>query len=395
MPHANRHHRRPLRVLRSVETVKLAVAAIALALATGCGDSSSGGGATAPDVAGPYPPASTTIVLADPARARSLTVEVWYPAVASARPAAEQGEAVESFFASPADRARYAALLAESPDPGPSRRTHAARDAAPAATADGYPLLVFSHCFECFRFSSFSIAERLASHGFVVAAPDHAGDTLFDATLPLTTDVLQIRAADIRFVASALLAGTNGAEQLPASLLGALDASRLGVFGHSFGSVTTGLVLQDDRRFVAGLGIAAPFENPLLTGVSMSRIAQPVLYIVAREDNSIGEIGNQFIRQNFDQAPGPIRKVEVADAGHWSFSDICHLGDDFTPGCGDGVRQTVPGEAFTYLPIDDGIAIGQAYVTAFFLAELQGDQAARSYLTTAQPAGVVSVAARN
>lgn len=393
MPNATSPRRRPLRNLRALACL---VATLAAASAAGCGDASSGGGTAAgPDAAGPYPPASTTVVLTDAARERSLTVEVWYPAVAGARAAAEQGEPVESFLASADDRARYAALLAASPDPGPSRRTHAARDAAPASTKDGYPLLVFSHCFQCFRFSSFSIAERLASHGFVVAAPDHAGDTLFDATLPLTSDVLQIRAADVRFVATALLGGTDGAERLPASLRGALDASRVGVFGHSFGSVTTGLVLQDDARFVAGLGIAAPFENPLLTGVAMSRIAKPALFLVAREDNSIGEIGNQFIRLNFDQAPGPIRKVEVTDAGHWSFSDICHLGDNFRPGCGDGVRQTVPGEPFTYLPIDRGIAIGQAYVTAFFLAELQGDAAAREYLTTAQPADVVSVAARN
>lgn len=392
MPHATRRRHRPFPNLRRAPVL---LAVLAIAAAAGCGDSSSSSGPTGPDAAGPYPPASTTIVLTDPARARSLTVEVWYPAVASARAAATSGAPVEDFFASSDDRARYAALLADSPDPGPSRRTHAARDAAPAATKDGYPLLVFSHCFECFRFSSFSIAERLASHGFVVAAPDHTGDTLFDPELPLTSEVLQTRAADIRFVATAVLAGTNGAEQLPASLRGALDESRLGVFGHSFGSVTTGLVLQDDERFVAGLGIAAPFENPLLTGVSMSRIEQPVLYLVAREDNSIGEIGNQFIRLNFDQAPGPIRKVEVADAGHWSFSNICHLGDNFTPGCGEGVRQTVPGEPFTYLPIDQGVAIGQAYVTAFFLAELQGDAAARDYLTTARPADVVSVAARN
>ncbi|MBM4244083.1 MAG: hypothetical protein FJ148_09735 [Deltaproteobacteria bacterium] len=392
MPHATPPRRRPLPSLCALACL---LATLVAAGATGCGDTSSGGGAAAgPDAAGPYPPASTTIVLTDAARDRSLTVEVWYPAVAGARAAAEQGEPVESFLASPDDRARYADLLAASPDPGPSRRTGAARDATPASTRDGYPLLVFSHCFECFRFSSFSIAERLASHGFVVAAPDHAGDTLFDATLPLTTDVLQIRAADVRFVASALLAGMAGAERLPASLRGALDAARVGVFGHSFGSVTTGLVLQDDARFVAGLGIAAPFENPLLTGVAMSRIAKPALFLVAREDNSIGEIGNQFIRLNFDQAPGPIRKVEVTDAGHWSFSDICHLGDDFRPGCGDGVRQTAPGEPFPHLPIDRGIAIGQAYVTAFFLSELQGAERATGYLAAGAPAELVDVAER-
>ena len=66
----------------------------------------------------------------------------------------------------------------------------------------------------------------------------------------------------------------------------------------------------------------------------------------------------------------------------------------FTPGCGDGIRQTVPGEPFTYLPIDTGRAIGAAYVTAFFAAELRGEDAGRSYLAQAHPAGIVDVAAR-
>jgi predicted dienelactone hydrolase len=254
-------------------------------------------------------------------------------------------------------------------------------------------VLVFSHCHTCTRFSSFTIAERLASHGFVVAAPDHAGNTLFDDHLGLTVDTLLLRAGDVRFVLTALLADDAPAA-LPAGLHGALDASRAGVFGHSFGGVTTGQVLQDDARFRAGAAIAAPFENPLLPGVFMARIAQPVLFLVAREDNSIAEIGNQFIRMNFDAAPAPIWKVEVTDAGHWSFSDLCHLGDSFTPGCGDGVRQTVPGEPFTYLPIDTGRAIGSAYVTAFFAAALQGEEAGRAYLAGAHPADVVSVASR-
>lgn len=382
--------------LRRAAVLRLLTATVLLAAAPGCGDSSSAPATTADfEQPGPYPAGNTTITLRDAARDRTLTVEVWYPAAASARRAAAEGEPVEAFFPPGAEREQYAQLLSESPDPGPSRRTNAARDAAPAASAASWPIVVFSHCFTCTRFSSFSLAERLASHGFVVAAPDHAGDTLFDATLGLNVATLETRAADVRFVLTALLAGDGGAEALPASLLGKIDGSRAGVFGHSFGSVTTGLVLQDDDRFRAGVGIAAPFENPLLAGVFMANIAEPVLLLVAREDNSIAEIGNQFIRANFDAAPAPVWKVEVADAGHWSFSDVCALGGTlFTAGCGDGVRQTVPGEPFTYLPIAGGIAIGQSYVTAFFAAELRGDAAGRAFLATAVPAGVVGVAAR-
>lgn len=365
---------------------------LALVVLAGCSDGTgSGDDGFAGD--GPYGAGNTTVTLRDPSRDRTLTVEVWYPADA---PRDAAGEPVQDFYPPGAERDRYAALLAASPDPGPSRVTRATRDAAPAgAPGDGWPVVVFSHCHACTRFSSFSLAERLASRGFVVAAPDHAGNILFDDTLGLNADTLRVRADDVSFVLTALLGASSGADALPATLLAALDPARVGVFGHSFGAVTTGLVLQDDARFRAGAAIAAPFENPLLPGVAMSAIDEPVLFVVAREDNSITEIGNQFIRANFDAAPAPVWKVEVADAGHWSFSDVCALGGTlFLAGCGDGVRQTVPGEPFTYLPIDQGIAIGQSYVSAFFAAELQDDAAARAFLATAVPDDVVAVASR-
>jgi len=366
-------------------SVVLVVALVALA---GCSDGDDGFPAD-----GPYGAGNTTVTLRDPSRDRTLTVEVWYPADA---PRDAAGEPVQGFYPPGADRDRYAELLAASPDPGPSRGTRSTRDAVPAGVSgDGWPVVVFSHCHACTRFSSFSLAERLASRGFVVAAPDHAGNVLFDDTLGLNADTLRVRADDVSFVLTALLDASSGADALPGTLLAALDPARVGVFGHSFGAVTTGLVLQDDARFRAGAAIAAPFENPLLPGVAMEQIDEPVLFVVAREDNSITEIGNQFIRANFDAAPAPVWKVEVSDAGHWSFSDVCALGGTlFLAGCGDGVRQTTPRQPFTYLPIADGIAIGQAYVSAFFASELQGDATARAFLATAVPDDVVTVAAR-
>lgn len=388
MPRAPRTTSHPS-LPRSFRFLVLLVALVALA---GCSDGGGAGegGFTAD---GPYAAGNTTVLLQDTARARSLTVEVWYPVDSAGE---VSGEPVQDFYPPGAERDRYAELLAASPDPGPSHVTRSTRDAAPAgAPGDGWPVVVFSHCHACTRFSSFALAERLASRGFVVAAPDHAGNMLFDDTLGLNAGTLRVRADDVRFVLTALLGASSGAGALPGTLLAALDPARVGVFGHSFGAVTTGLVLQDDARFGAGAAIAAPFENPLLPGVAMAQIDEPVLFVVAREDNSISEIGNQFIRANFDAAPAPVWKVEVTDAGHWSFSDVCALGGTlFLAGCGDGVRQTVPGEPFTYLPIDQGIEIGQAYVSAFFASELQGDAAARAFLATAVPGDVVSVASR-
>ena len=60
--------------------------------------------------------------------------------------------------------------------------TEAILDATPAAAlhADGYPVLIFSHGSFLYGGSSSFLARHFASHGWVVAAPDHVGNTLVD-----------------------------------------------------------------------------------------------------------------------------------------------------------------------------------------------------------------------
>jgi dienelactone hydrolase len=369
----------------------LAIGAVA-ALLGGCGEDDPVID-TSFEAAGPWPVGHLTVLATDDARGRDLAIEVWYPADESARADAEVGEPAEAYGIDEAQVTAYAGLLEAAPAGCPNTRTHAARDAAPATPEAGaaWPVVAFSHCHDCVRFSSFSIAERLASHGFVVVAPEHTDNTLFDylddTDVELSSEFLLVRAADVSFALDEVLAGTG----LPAALAGAIDGDRVGVFGHSFGAVTAGKVLQDDPRISAGLAIAAPMENPLITGVDLQTIFQPVMFIVAEEDNSITELGNDFIRDNFDVAPGEAWKLEVADAGHWSFSDLVGMSDLFPAGCGDGVRQT-DGNDFTYLEPATGRAIGAAYVTAFFATILRGELGASNYLVTGRPAGDVSIA---
>jgi predicted dienelactone hydrolase len=336
------------------------------------------------EMPGPYAVGQETILVTDAVRGRTMNVELWYPADESARSAAETGAPVETIVVDGADQATYAGLLSSAPAGGPSAQTRAARSGAVATAGSPWPVLVFSHCHNCVRFSSFAVAERLASFGFVVAAPDHTDNTLFDdlagVGVDLDADFLQVRGADVRFVLDRLLDSSAG--EIPDGLRGQLDADRIGIYGHSFGAVTTGLVLQDDPRPRAGFGIASPMENPLIQGVTITDIDVPVGFLVAVEDNSITEIGNNFIRQNFDNAVVPAWKGEVADAGHWSFADICGLEDRFLACCGAGVRQT-DGTDFDYLPIATGLAIAQAYTTAFFSAHLLGDENAARYMEQA------------
>lgn len=361
-------------------------------------DASTGQPPSEPDYGqpGPHPVGHTRIVIDDASGTRALPVEIWYPADPAEAAAAEAGVPLEEFEPRGPERELLAGLVVDAPAGCTRAQTRSAAEAVPAAAAAPYPLVVFSHCHECVRFSSFSIAERLASHGFAVAAVDHVGNTLYDAQagtgVPLSSEFLAVRATDVARVLDVLL--DPGAPELPPELVGRFDPARVGAMGHSFGAVTTGRVLQDDDRVRAGVVIAAPVQNPLLPGVALAEIAEPMLMMLAQEDNSILEVGNNLLRSNFDQANPPVWLVEFADAGHWSFSDVCGLVPAFDPGCGDGLRQTEPLTPFTYLDNELARDTAASYAARFFAAHLRDEAAADAELDVADPEGIVKVSVR-
>ncbi len=332
------------------------------------------------EVVGPYVAGTAAFTATDAARERTLNAQVWYPATESARADADAGFRVEQFgFGDEVET--LTGLLAAARDPGTRRTAHAAVD-APLADGGPWPVVMFSHCMNCTRFSTFQIAERLASHGYAVIAPDHAGGTLYDEvagdSAPLGADFLNVRAADISFLLDeALDAGTTA---LPEALRGQLDGTRVGVFGHSFGGITTGRVLMLDDRPKSGLSFGAPMENPLTPGVTLADLHVPIAFVVATEDNSITEVGNITIRNNYASANPPVTKLEVTDAGHWSFTTICGLTPSFDPGCDpDATRQT-DGAPFTYADIDAVRELSASWATAWFAATLDDDADARAWL---------------
>lgn len=344
------------------------------------------------DAAGPHPVANDRFVLS--AGDRELLVEVWYPADPSAAEAAAAGQSIAEFVPAGPDREAFDALLADLSPAGTigTRTQTSAAFAAPTA-AGSWPLLVFSHCHNCVRFSSYSLAEHLASHGFVVAAPDHAGNTLFDSGALLSDEFLMTRVGDLQAVIDAL---TGDDEALPSSIKGAslVDPSRIGAFGHSYGAATVGRLAQEDPRILAAMPIAAPVENPIFPGTQVAAIERPLLFVRAEEDNSILAIGNNLINLNFMGANPPVWLVKVRDAGHWNFSDICGVTADFAAGCGEGTRQTVAGEAFTYLDIDVARRLAGAYALAFFDLQLRDNADAAAYLASPEPAEWVEVSVR-
>ena len=310
-----------------------------------------------------------TTSIRDEARDRTLPVEVWYPTESAGTPSDvldfERGDR----------RATLAPLLEAAPSECVARTTTATRD-APAVAGD-YPLVLYTHCYTCTRWSAHAVVERLVSEGFVVVSADHEGDTLFDSLAgmqsDLTNELVDVREADVRVLLDQVLDG----DVLPEGV--AAIPSQVGLLGHSIGSVTAGRVAQNDMRITAVLGMAAPMENILYGEVSMENIEIPVGMIEATEDNSIGAIGNTFIEQNFEVANTPAYKLDIVDAGHWSVTNIAGLTPGFAPGCGDGERQG-SAEPFTYIGVSEAKDYTASFASAFFAAHVLDDSDALELL---------------
>lgn len=338
-------------------------------------------------LAGPWGSGRHTATVTDTERARLLTIETWYPSDLGPDAAPISDMVIDS-----ADRATYDALLDVAPAGCPSRVTEASVDATPASGT--WPVVAMSHCHNCTRFSTASVAERLASYGFVVVAPDHAGNTLFDEidgdSLPLDTDTLAIREADLGFALDQALTG-----QLVSGLV--VDGDQVGVYGHSFGAVTAAILLQDrlgqDSAPIAGMFVGAPPENPFLAGVSMENLDAPLMFQSLAEDHSVGEAGNVLIENNFNTAPNSAWWFELVDGGHWSPSDLVGLTAGFMPGCGEDTREST-GEAFTYMDPVEGRALSASLAAAFFTLSVKGDSAGADWLDGEKSDTRVSAEAR-
>ncbi|MFN3196967.1 MAG: alpha/beta hydrolase family protein [Bradymonadia bacterium] len=321
-----------------------------------------------PTTDGPYSAAYTLrqVTVGD----RVLPVGVWGPSeqVAQAQP-------LEAMVV-PDQAESMAALRGAAPEGCVPSSLEVVLD---GALSEGrWPVVLYSHCHECLGVSGATLARRLATWGHIVLAPDHVNNTLWNGQagdgVAITGEFLEVRGNDIVGVLDAVAPDGELAALAPY-----VDLEHVGVAGHSYGAVTAGWVAERDPRIDAAYVMAAPVENPLIPGVSAANITVPTVMLVAVEDNSIQEIGNRFMRVNYEDLGGPAIKVEVADAGHWSVSDLAGLVEALAPGCGEGIRQTNE-EPFTYLDPDEGRHITATWGVALFGALLQGDEETSAWL---------------
>ena len=181
---------------------------------------------------GPYPVGVRTVVITDPARfdpdtreMRTLVTEIWYPAAETAR-----GQTGASYVLDDLIPAEFI------PPEGTTAKvtTPAVRDAAPYDADEPFPAVVFSHGSGGVRQQSTFLTAVLASHGYVVAAPDHTGNTLRDLVVAGDLEAgAMVAAYDDRPRDVSRVIDWLGKRPDDDPLAGLVDVSRVGVVGHS------------------------------------------------------------------------------------------------------------------------------------------------------------------
>lgn len=245
-------------------------------------------------------------------------------------------------------------------------RTHAHVGTRPAP--GHFPLVLLSPGFSMPRTTLTSIADDLASRGYVVASVDHAYEsvgTAFPGGRMLTCvacergDTLQERAAvvrgrarDMSFVISEL---TNG--RRAGTLSHVIDPRRIAIGGHSIGGAAAAATMAADPRVRAGVDLDGNFVlHPAATRLG----GRPFMMLGAQSAHSPDSPTTDWPKA-WKHLNGWKRWLTVAGAGHFSFTDLPYLAGQL------GVSDpAVP------LSGERGWRITHDYVSAFFDLHLRG-----------------------
>ena len=253
-------------------------------------------------------------------------VTVWYPTRATAGKRAQYMTPEESKLN--LEHADEAAGLP--PDTLSTVRTNAYVDAKPAGRAHSLPLVVLSPGYTQPRSTLSSLAEDLASHGYVVAAIDHTYET-YAVTFPdgriatcVTCDLdedkaffpklNQGRAADVSFVLDQL---TGPDPKWRGSAL--IDASRIGMSGHSAGGASAIVAMLKDTRIDAGIDMDGTTYLPA------SGLSRPFMFLGAPH-HAPGGPDTSWDR-DWKLMTGWKRWLVVAGTQHASFTDAAVVAD--------------------------------------------------------------------
>ena len=265
-----------------------------------------GSGGAPADELGSYAVGHTMFTVVDSAREdRELLVDVWYP--------------VDAVNAVSEPRTEYPL------QGGLTLPSEVAVDDLPVSSEGTRALLVFSHGFGGINTQSTQLMEALASHGFIIASPEHTGNTALDRSDDMPAEK---RVPDVSFIIDTLFERSNTPGD---AFEGRMDESKVGVLGHSYGGSTAmgtvaGWAGADPDPRVKAIGvIAGGVGNNSFSEEVLADVTQPTILLVGTLDP--GALANhQYAFANMPNAEA-LFKVEVIGANHTHFANICDIGN--------------------------------------------------------------------
>ena len=185
-----------------------------------------------------------------------------------------------------------------------------------------FPLIVYSHGFGATAASALPTLESLASHGYVVAAPDFPLST---TGLPGGLDLFDFakQPGDVSFVITQMLR-LNRSHSSP--VYHQIEDHRIGVAGHSLGAVTTLAVSFNSCCYDSRIGAAVEMDGELNVPIGPTgqfpgtyfKDHNPPLLVVNGTKDTIGPYA--ISRAIFAQAPAPKYFLSLIGAPHEGFA---------------------------------------------------------------------------
>jgi predicted dienelactone hydrolase len=345
-----------------------------------------------PEQLGPYPVGVTSMQFDDKARPdpelgpRPLRTEIWYPAADAARNMPKNKysdfiigrDTVPGAMDAANEQMNFYLKGLTVAELEKTYKNIAVRD---VQVRDGkWPLVVFSHGSGGTRVGYIYLTEFLASHGFIVMAADHIGNSRYTI---VNNQVVrsggprgQASSADRPKDVSFLIDSITALNAAPGNRFsGRVDLEKIGAAGMSFGGSTTMNVLEQDKRVKAAVMLA-----PGGPSGTRANFTTPIMMMIGTEDSTIRERGNASNRTYYEQSKGPHYLVEIKDGGHYSFTSVDQYNANYGNGIGKGKRITVLDQDVTFLPMDLQHKMINAYALAFFGRYLRGETGYQAFL---------------
>jgi dienelactone hydrolase len=247
---------------------------------------------------GPFKVGYTTLRMVD------RFVDVWYPADAGAT----AGMAKATYDQTTALPPNLKHLV---PKPFNTVVTMAAYQNVAGSSKGPFPVVLFSHGAPGVRMASSALDAGIASWGFVVVSVDYLerGEV---TQLPGQKALTLSPPRDKRLMLASLDLVTSDAGDSTSILHGLVDRTRVAAVGHSAGGTTAFDALSDPRVKVA-IGWAPADPSPPQTN-------KPIMIIGGSKDIAVTPA---VLAKNYATLKSPKRFVEIGNAGHNSFTDLC------------------------------------------------------------------------